>query len=184
MALQRRIARVVTAPPLSPGFAGEGHEASQIVRPEEFAQNDPFVLLMDDHLNMGDRQVGGAHPHAGFETVTLLLEGTVHHPDEGGLIRPGEVQWMTAGRGIIHSENVRVRGPVRLLQLWLVLPKADRWTAPGFQDIHADRVPVRREPGVDVRIYSGVSNGMRSPTHNYVPVTMVEITMQPNASFD
>jgi len=184
MTLPRRIARVVTAPPLSPGFAGEGHLASQIVSPEEFTQNDPFIVLMDDRLDMGDRQVGGAHPHAGFETVTLLLEGTVHDPDEGGLIRPGEVQWMTAGRGIVHSENVRARGPVRLLQLWLVLPKADRWTTPAFQDIHADSVPVRREPGVDMRIYSGASGGVQSSTHNHVPVTMVEIAMQPDASID
>jgi quercetin 2,3-dioxygenase len=184
MTLQRRIARVLTVPPLAPGFAGNGHLASEIVSPDEFAHNDPFILLMDDHLDMGDRQVGGAHPHAGFETVTLLLEGTVHDPDEGGLIHPGEVQWMTAGRGIIHGENARAHGTVRLLQLWLVLPKADRWTTPAFQDIHANRVPVRREPGVDVRIYSGASGGVQSSTHNYVPVTMVEIAMQPNASIE
>jgi redox-sensitive bicupin YhaK (pirin superfamily) len=155
-----------------------------VVSPDAFALTDPFILLMDDHLDMGDRQVGGAHPHAGFETVTLVLEGTVHDPDEGGLIHAGEVQWMTAGRGIIHGENARALGRVRLLQLWLTLPKADRWTTPGFQDLHADRVPVRHGRGVDVRIYSGSSGGVHAPTRNYVPVTIVEMKMEPHASIE
>src|SRR5688572_3414650 len=63
--------------------------------------------------------------------------------DEGGVINAGEVQWMTAGRGIIHGENVATKGRVRLLQLWLTLPKAHRWTTPAFQDIHANDVAVR-----------------------------------------
>ena len=71
--LQRNIARVVTVPPLAPGFIGPGHLAAQVVSPEDFALNDPFILLMDDHLDIGDGPLGGAHPHAGFETVTLLL---------------------------------------------------------------------------------------------------------------
>jgi hypothetical protein len=127
---------------------------------------------MDDHLDIGDRPVGGPHPHAGFETVTLLLEGSLCDRDEGGLIKAGEVQWMTAGRGIIHGENVGAQGKVRLLQLWLTLPKADRWTEPGFQTIHTDAVPVRRETGAEVRIYSGSSGSLRSTTRNHVPITI------------
>jgi len=179
MITPRRIARVVTVPPLGPGFIGPGHLAAQVVSADEFVSNDPFIMLADDHVDIGDRPVGGPHPHAGFETVTLVLEGSLHDRDEGGVIHAGEVQWMTAGRGIIHSENVRARGRVRILQLWLTLPKAQRWTTPAFQDVHADAIPVRREPGVDVRIYSGASGGLQSPTRNQVPVTMVEITMQP-----
>ena len=184
MTTQRRIARVVNVPPLAPGFAGAGYTAAPVISMEEFAQTDPFIALMDDHLDMGARQVGGAHPHAGFETVTLLLDGTIHDPDEGGLIHAGEVQWMTAGRGIIHGENARALGKVRLLQLWLTLPTANRWTAPGFQDLHVDRVPVRREPGVDVRVYSGASGGVQAPTRNHVTVTIVEMTMKPRASIE
>lgn len=67
-----------------------------------------------------------ARAHVGFETVTLVLDGTLEDPDEGGLIRAGEVQWMTAGGGIIHGEHAKALGKVRLLQLWLTLPKADR----------------------------------------------------------
>jgi redox-sensitive bicupin YhaK (pirin superfamily) len=181
---QRRIARTITPPPLAPGFIGPGHLATQLVAAEDFAADDPFILLMDDHLDIGDRRVGGPHPHAGFETVTLILEGAIYDADEGGVIDTGEVQWMTAGGGIIHSENVVTKGKVRLLQLWLTLPKSERWTKPGFQDIHARSIPVRREKGAEVRVYSGASGDRRSTTRNHVPVTLVEIRLEPGASFE
>jgi redox-sensitive bicupin YhaK (pirin superfamily) len=181
---QRRIVRTVVPPPVAPGFIGPGHLATQLVAPEDFAVDDPFILLMDDHLDIGDRPVGGPHPHAGFETVTLILEGAIHDADEGGVINTGEVQWMTAGRGIIHSENVATKGKVRLLQLWLTLPKTERWTKPGFQDIHAHSIPVRRKKGVEVRVYSGASGDQRSTTRNHVPVTLVEITLDAGVCFE
>jgi redox-sensitive bicupin YhaK (pirin superfamily) len=184
MLYQRRISRIYDVPELAPGFVGPGHLAAPVIPPEDFAINDPFILLMDDHLDIGDRPVGGAHPHAGFETVTLLLQGSIYDRDEGGFIEAGEVQWMTAGRGIIHGENVGAKGKVRLLQLWLTLPKADRWTEPGFQTIHTDAVPVRRENGAEVRIYSGGSGSLRSTTRNHVPVIITEITLEPHASID
>src|SRR5690348_2238647 len=184
MSQQRGISRVVNVPPATPGFVGPGHLAAPVVSPEDFEMNDPFILLMDDHLDIGDRPVGGPHPHAGFETVTLLLQGSIYDRDEGGVIEAGEVQWMTAGRGIIHGENVGANGKVRLLQLWLTLPKADRWTEPGFQTIYTDAVPVRRENGAEVRIYSGVSGSLHSTTRNHVPVTITEITLEPHASID
>jgi quercetin 2,3-dioxygenase len=184
MLRQRRIARIVTVPPLAPGFAGPGHLAAQVVSPGDFALSDPFILLADDHLDLGDRPVGGPHPHAGFETVTLILDGAIYDRDEGGEIKAGEVQWMTAGRGIIHGENVATKGKVRLLQLWLTLPKSQRWAMPGFQDIHGDAIPVRREPGVEIRLYSGASGSLRAPTHNQVPVTIAEIAMNPRAQVE
>lgn len=184
MSQQRRIDRVVTVPPLGPGFVGPGHLAAQVVSPGDFVLNDPFIMLADDHLDIGDRPVGGPHPHAGFETVTLILDGAIYDRDEGGTIQAGEVQWMTAGRGIIHGENIATRGKVRLLQLWLTLPKSQRWTAPSFQDIHADAVPVRRAPGVEVRIYSGGSGNLQSGTRNHVPVTITEFLMEPRTSVD
>jgi len=184
MSYQRHISRIHNVPELTPGFVGPGHLAAPVISPEGFALNDPFIVLMDDHLDIGDRPLGGPHPHAGFETVTLLLQGSIYDRDEGGFIEAGEVQWMTAGRGIIHGENVGTKGKVRLLQLWLTLPKADRWTEPGFQTIHTDAVPVRRENGAEVRIYSGGSGSLRSTTRNHVPVTITEITLEPHASID
>ncbi len=181
---QRHLARIVTVPPLAPGFIGPGHLQALVVPPGEFSQSDPFIMLADDHLDIGDHSVGEPHPHAGFETVTLLLDGAISDRGEGGVISAGEVQWMTAGRGIIHGEDVKAKGKVRLLQLWLVLPKEQRWTAPGVQVIHNDAVPVRREPGVEMRIYSGASGELRSATRNYVPITMMEIRMDPHRSVD
>ena len=182
--VQRRIARVVTTPPLEQGFVGAGHLASQVLAGEGFPSTDPFIMLADDHLDIGERPVGGPHPHAGFETVTLLLEGAIHDRDEGGVIDTGEVQWMTAGSGIIHGENVATTGKVRLLQLWLTLPKDRRWTEPRFQDLHADQIPVHVEPGVDVRLYSGRLGAIQSPVLNHVPVLMTEVRLAPHTSFE
>ncbi len=182
MLQQRGISRVVNVPPPADGFVGPGHLAAPVVSPENFEMNDPFILLMDDHLDIGDRPVGGPHPHAGFETVTLILDGAIFDREEGGTLNAGEVQWMTAGSGIIHSEDVRTKGKVRLLQLWLTLPRDKRWTAPSFQAINVDAVPVRRELGAEIQVYSGSSGGLHSGTRNHVPVIMVEINLEPHAS--
>src|SRR6201981_512333 len=105
MSQQRSISRVVNVPPAAPGFVGPGHLGAPVVSPENFEMNDPFILLIDDHLDIGDRPVGGPHPHAGFETVTLILDGAIYDRDEGGTLNAGEVQWMTAGSGIIHAKT-------------------------------------------------------------------------------
>jgi quercetin 2,3-dioxygenase len=89
---------------------------------------------------------------------------------------------MTAGSGIIHGEDVMTKGKVRLLQLWITLPKTERWTAPRCQAIHADSIPVRHQSGADIRVYSGSSGGLQAGTGNHVPVTMVEINLEPHAS--
>lgn len=186
MSVQRRVARIIAVPPLAPGFIGPGHLAAQVVSPDDFVLNDPFIMLADDHLDIGDRTAGEPHPHAGFETVTLVLDGAIYDRDKDGMIKAGEVQWMTAGRGIIHGENTKTKtkGKVRLLQLWLTLPKNSRWTTPRFQEIHTDSVPVRHEPGVEVRICSGASGNLHSTTRNHVPVTMTEIAMEPDTAVD
>jgi quercetin 2,3-dioxygenase len=184
MSQQRGIRGVINVPPLTPGFVGPGHLAAPVVPAENFEMSDPFILLMDDHFDIGNRPVGGPHPHAGFETVTLILDGAIYDRDEGGTLNAGEVQWMTAGSGVIHNEDVKTNGRVRLLQLWLTLPKNERWTAPGFQVIHSDSIPVRHEPGAEIRVYSGSSGSLRAGTRNHVPVTIVEIRLEPYASIE
>jgi redox-sensitive bicupin YhaK (pirin superfamily) len=79
---------------------------------------------------------------------------------------------------------VATKGKVRLLQLWLTLPKHQRWTTPAFQDIRGEAIPVRRENGIDVRVYSGASGNLRSSTRNHVPVTLAEINLTSGTSFD
>src|SRR5262249_53366271 len=151
-------------PAPAPGFMGAGHTAVLVVDPQEFASQDPFILLADDRIDLPPgATAGGAHPHAGFETVTFVLEGAFEDRVEGSL-GAGDVQWMTAGSGVIHNEDVRPLGRSRILQLWLTLPHADRWSTPGFQTIGRDVAPVRREAGVEVRVYSGSSGDVRAST--------------------
>ncbi|MEP7001097.1 MAG: pirin-like C-terminal cupin domain-containing protein, partial [bacterium] len=126
---------------------------------------------------------GGEHPHAGFETVTFVLEGELQDHVEGSL-SAGDVQWMTAGSGVIHNEDVVPQGKTRILQLWLSLPHADRWSAPRFETVSHDNAPVRREPGVEVRVYSGNSGDAHATTKNYVPVTLADVSLQAGASVD
>ena len=166
------------------GFAGPGHTAVQIIAPTELKRTDPFVLLMDDRLDfVPGQQVGGAHPHAGLETVTWMLEGTLTDHDEGAL-EAGDVGWMTAGRGVIHSEDVRApTGHARLLQLWLRLPERERAAPPRIDVVRGADVPVLRAPGVEAKLYSGTTNGLKSPTRNYVPVTLVDVRLERDALF-
>src|SRR6202140_5248298 len=105
MSQQRGISRVVNVPPAAPGFVGPGHLAAPVVSPENFEMTDPFILLMDDHLDIGNRPVGGPHPHAGFETVTLILDGAIFDRDEGGTLNAGEVQWMTAAAELFTAKT-------------------------------------------------------------------------------
>jgi redox-sensitive bicupin YhaK (pirin superfamily) len=179
----RGIGRVVTTAAPSPGFIGEGHTAASVVDPNEFARNDPFILLMDDHIDLEvGRELGGPHPHGGFETVTFVVEGELRDRDEGTL-RAGDILWMTAGSGVIHGENVVPLGKSRILQLWLTLPKEERWAAPRYEHIARDDAPVRRELGVEARVYSGESGSVRGTAHNYVPVTLIDLQLQPDARF-
>jgi quercetin 2,3-dioxygenase len=148
----------------------------------DFAATDPFLALMEDWFPRG---VFGKHPHRGIETVTYVLEGRVDHYDNQGhegAIGPGDVQWMTAGRGLIHNEMPAEGVVVHSLQLWVNLPAADKMTAPRYQDLGGDAVAVRREPGAEVRVFSGSSGAVTAPTKNFTPVTMVEFRLEPGAS--
>jgi redox-sensitive bicupin YhaK (pirin superfamily) len=182
--IERRIASVQATPPAARGFAGAGHEVVEVLRPDALAHSDPFVLLMDDRLDFEDgRSIGGEHPHAGLETVTLLLEGSLRDRDEGTL-NEGDAVWMTAGRGIIHNEHVEAAGRARILQLWIGLPKALREVAPSFERIPLASLPVRREPGVEARLYSGESGALRSTTRNLVNVTLLDVRLDAGAEFE
>lgn len=181
---ERGISRVVTTPPPAPGFIGAGHTAVPVLDPHDFTRNDPFIVLMDDRIDLAPgKKAGGAHPHAGFEIATFVVEGELRDRDEG-LLRTGDVAWTTAGSGIIHNEDVEPLGPSRILQLWMTLPSQNRWAAPRFENVPVDAVPVRREPGVEARLYSGTSGSARATPRTHLPMTMVDIRMEPDAVFD
>lgn len=187
--MQRKLDRI-EHPALKKGFAGPGHQAKELLMSDRFIQNDPFILLMDDRISLnGELPNVGPHPHAGFETVTLILEGNMHYHDQNGegSLGPGDLQWMTAGSGVVHAEKMDPAAgdqtdKVRILQLWLTLPQAERWVAPAVQDVRGDALPVRREPGAELRLYSGTSGEISSSTRNHVPVTLADIRLEPHAS--
>lgn len=179
--LSRSISRITQAGTLAAGFAGPGHTAAQVFGPEQLNRTDPFVMLMDDRLDFHSGQpVGDEHPHAGIETVTLMLEGSLNDPAIG-VLETGDVEWMTSGRGVIHSEDLSANGWARILQIWIALPSAERTTSPDLQIVPLSTLPTRREPGVEVRLYSGRTGDLVSPTHNRVPITMADFHLDAGA---
>ena len=179
MNFHRKLVTIYT-PPTQPGFLGPGHMASPVIQ-VGFAESDPFIVLMDDRLNkQNDLPVGGPHPHAGFETVSLLLEGEMG--DEAHQMKGGDLQLMTAGSGIIHTETIDRKASMRLLQLWLTLPKKDRWAKPRVQDLPLEKVPTVNQDGVNIKVYSGTLAGVTSPIQNYVPLLIADIRLQPGVT--
>jgi redox-sensitive bicupin YhaK (pirin superfamily) len=180
--IDRRIVRTVTTAAPAPVLPGIAHTA--LISPEERELSDPFLLLSDNRIDgRHGARVGAAHPHAGMESATLLLEGSIRDGVAAPL-QAGDLQWMTAGSGIVHDEAVIARGSVRLLQLWITLPQGRRWIPPGFQDVHLDSLPIRREAGVVVRLYSGRSGALLSPTRNQVPVTLADFLLEAGSGVD
>jgi redox-sensitive bicupin YhaK (pirin superfamily) len=138
-------------------------------------------MLMDDMLDKKDNEpVGGPHPHAGFETVSLLLEGEMG--DEAHKMKGGDFQMMTAGRGIVHTETIEKMAKMRLLQLWLNLPKKDRAAVPRLQELPLEHVPALSENGVAIKLYSGTLAGLTSPVQNYSPIIIADITINAGAT--
>ncbi|HEX7505870.1 MAG TPA: pirin family protein [Polyangia bacterium] len=148
----------------------------------------PFVLM--DYgppkefapLMQGKRGVGW-HPHRGFETVTLAWAGAVAHRDNAGhsgVIGPGDVQWMTAGRGIFHEEYheeefSRRGGPMHMMQLWVNLPRKDKAAPPTYQGITSADIPrFPLDGGGEVRVIAGVHEGTRGPGRTFTPITMLD----------
>ncbi|WJF90307.1 pirin family protein [Paraburkholderia bonniea] len=176
----RGIARL-SSPSVQPGM-NHTHRARELIRPGDWAAIDPFILMMEDWFPRG---VFELHPHRGLETVTFIIDGQLDHQDSHGnqgSIRPGDAQWMTAGSGIIHNEVPAADSVVHSLQLWVNLPAASKMVPPRYQDLTADKVPVRHEPGVEIRVYSGASNEVQSGTMNYTPVKMLLIRMAPGTT--
>jgi hypothetical protein len=106
------------------------------------------------------------------------------HDRDAGDLAAGDAIWMSAGRGIIHDEDVEADGRVRILQLWIALPARARALEPQFEIIRRDAVPVVRLSGAEAVLYSGTSGSASSPTHNRVPTTMIDLSFKPNAAFE
>jgi quercetin 2,3-dioxygenase len=179
MSVKRKLVKQYK-PAVHAGFLGAGHLAHPVIQ-GNFVDTDPFIMLMDDMLDKKtDEPVGGPHPHAGFETVTLMLEGEMG--DEAHTMKGGDLQMMTAGSGVIHTETIDKKMSMRLLQLWLTLPKNYRWTKPRVQDISLNHVPKTSAQGAEIKLYSGSLAGISSPLQNYTPVIIADIQIKPKTS--
>lgn len=158
------------------GFLGAGHRALAVLDGVRYKYSDPFILFMDDSLNLpGGEPVGGAHPHAGFETLTLVLEGNEKD------WKTGSFELMTAGKGIIHTEEITSKQKLRILQVWLVLPPDRRYAQPFLQKILLEDVPKVIAYAYEIRIYSGSSNWLTSPLKNLTPFTLVDFRLAKSA---
>lgn len=159
------------------------HSAAPILEPGRWEDYDPFLLLMEDKFEQGAFE---AHPHRGIETVTYIIDGRIEHYDSatggGGTLNKGDLQFMTAGRGVVHNEVPAAGERVHLLQLWVNLPRKNKMTEPRYQNILFEEAPVRHEDGAIIRVYSGSSGDVVSDTLNYVPVTFVEMVIDKGAS--
>jgi len=155
----RRVARVVRGRPASDGA---GVKLTRVIGQPDLDMIDPFLMLDEFRSDEASDYLAGFpnHPHRGFETVTYMLAGRMRHGDNqgnSGLLTPGSVQWMTAGRGIVHSEMPEQEdGLMAGFQLWVNLPAKDKMTAPRYQDIAPERVPeTSPAAGVRVRVLAG-----------------------------
>ncbi len=153
---------------------------------------DPFLLF--DHFAFNDPIEGPIvgfpqHPHRGIETVTYMLEGNVRHRDSLGnlgVIGPGELQWMTSGRGILHEELPQrsPNGVVNGFQLWVNLPAKDKMSQPRYQEVTARDVPVIEKDGVQMRLVAGEYGGRRSPvTEIAIRPLYMDVTLSPGGQF-
>jgi redox-sensitive bicupin YhaK (pirin superfamily) len=154
-----------------PATDGAGVELTRVIGQPALPLLDPFLLLDAFRSDKPEDYLAGfpPHPHRGFETVTYLLTGRMRHRDNAGhegVIAPGGIQWMTAGRGIVHSEMPeQENGLLEGFQLWVNLPAAHKMDPPGYQEYPAEQIPLEsRERGVEVRVIAGVtSKGTRGP---------------------
>jgi redox-sensitive bicupin YhaK (pirin superfamily) len=161
---------------------GSGHQNRLLLEPGNWEEFDPFLLLAEDWFQKGSF---GLHPHRGMETVTYVIEGKLEHFDNNGgkdQLLPGDAQWMTAGRGVIHLEDPAEGETVHSLQLWVNLPSGAKMVDPRYQNIRSKEVPVYEEKGVTVRVFSGSYSGIASETLNHTPVTMVEYMIEAGES--
>jgi redox-sensitive bicupin YhaK (pirin superfamily) len=190
----RSVTKVFTA---APSQDGDGVALRRAFPGAELMDLDPFLLL--DHLGPTSLAPGEArgfppHPHRGFETVTFLLDGEMQHRDSWGnhgTIRPGDVQWMTAGSGLVHSELpgetlVRDGGTLQGFQLWVNLPKKDKMTAPRYQDTPASAIPVVRNPEATVtaKVIAGETLGTKGVIETRIPILYLHLTLEPGSGFE
>jgi redox-sensitive bicupin YhaK (pirin superfamily) len=201
--MNKKIERIIPQP-AAPGMVGDGFRVYNYIPGHGGSGSNgesvsigqhrlsPFLMLdFNAEIDFGpsNRVRGvGVHPHKGFETVTIAYKGSVAHNDSAGnsgIINPGDVQWMTAGAGILHKEYheqefSKKGGPFEMVQLWVNLPKKDKLTAPHYQSITAAQMGKVDLPGDQghVNVIAGTFNGVTGPTVTYTPVNLFDLRLK------
>ena len=172
-------------------WVGNGFHVYGLLRPTEDLNKyiSPFVMLdyasPKEFSKTNERRGVGEHPHRGFETVTFAYQGEVEHRDSsggGGVIKPGDVQWMTAGRGVVHDEFHSVEfskegGVFEMVQLWINLPKKNKMTKPKYQEIKNKDIPrVKLGDKTELRVIAGNYQDIRGPSNTFTDINIYDIT--------
>lgn len=185
----RSVARVADA---LHTFEGEGFAVRRPFPTAALSMIDPFLLLDEmGPADLGPGEAKGApdHPHRGFETVTYMLSGEFEHRDSvgnRGVLRPGDVQWMTAGAGVVHSEMPSAAfqetgGRLHGFQLWVNLPRAQKMRPPRYQDLRGADLGRLELPGGEVTVIAGEVSGVRGPAETTVPITFAHLRLDAGA---
>ena len=190
--MKKTIERIIPRP-ANPGMVGDGFRVYHFIPGTNISQRriSPFLMLdfnAEYNFPPSDKQRGvDVHPHKGFETVTIAYKGSVAHHDStgnSGIINPGDVQWMTAGAGILHKEYhekefSKKGGPFEMVQLWVNLPKKDKSTPAHYQAITADKMGKVELPnnGGLVNVIAGKLNEVSGPAVTYSPVNLFDIKL-------
>jgi hypothetical protein len=181
-ARDRTVARVTTKRRLGPDTQVD--DKALVIDPTEPSLSDPFLVLSEDWFSTPGFEW---HPHRGLETVTTVLDGVLEHGDNlgnMGALHSGDVQWMTAGRGIIHRELAFRNEHAHTLQLWLNLPAAEKMADTRYQDVLATGRPTVTLPGAVIDVVSGTIAGVTGPALNHWPVQGAIVTVDPGATVD
>jgi quercetin 2,3-dioxygenase len=182
---RRTVARVETKRQLGPD--AQVDDKAMIIGPDAPRRTDPFLVLSEDWFSSPGFEW---HPHRGVETVTTVLDGVLEHGDNAGhagALEPGDVQWMTAGRGIIHRELAYRNEHAHTLQLWVNMPAAVKLAGTRYQDIRAAARPVSTADGVRIDVISGApaaGGGVAGPAVSHWPVSGALLTLEPAAALD
>lgn len=185
----RRVKKVLKS---TPTIEGAGVHLKRAFGFHQVPLLDPFLLLDDFHSDKPEDYVRGFpwHPHRGIETITYMVQGEVQHGDSmgnKGTIREGDIQWMTAGSGIIHQEMPRGQkdGSMWGFQLWANLPASHKRMRPRYREVNSSSIPkITLDSGTEVRIICGEINGVRGPVQDIViDAEYLDITVPPNSAF-
>jgi quercetin 2,3-dioxygenase len=190
----RRVRAITTAPS---GLEGEGFPVRRAFQGVDLAELDPFIhmdQMGEVEYAPGEPKGTPLHPHRGFETVTYMMDGVFEHQDSnggGGVITNGDTQWMTAGAGILHIEKppehlVMSGGLFHGIQLWVNLPRAEKWTPPRYQDLRGSEVTLlaSSDGGALVRVIAGEVASRSGPGQTRTPITMLHATLAPGARLE